>query len=370
MRIDSVELLELRIPLLSPFETSGWREDMKTCILVKLGSGSLFGFGECAVTDGPWYSYETLRTAWHMMVDFIVPRILGKEFEKAEDLLAALSVIRGHNMAKASFEMAFWDLASKKDDVSLSRMLGGTSTKVLSGVSVGIQESVENLVEVVAGFLDRGYRRVKLKIKPGNDIDLVSRLREEFPDKALMVDANGAYAGGDFERLLGLDMFGLLMIEQPFAWDDLVDHALLQKRIKTPVCLDESVRGLSDLKSALELDSCRVLNIKPSRVGGLGISRRLSDYCQPRTVGVWCGGLLETGVGRAANVALASLPGFLLPNDISASDRYFREDIVDPPFDLNSDGTIDVPSGPGIGVQVLKDRLSKFAVGKITFATH
>ena len=367
MKIDSVELLELRVPLISSFETSGWSEEVKTCIIVRLESGSLSGFGECAVTEGPWYGYETVRTAWHVMEDFIRPRVLGKRFEKAGDLLGSLSRIRGHNMAKASFEMAFWDLAAKQANVSLSKMLGGTASTVVSGVSVGIQKSVEKLVDVVSGFFDCGYRRVKVKIKPGMDVGLVAALREEFPDEPLMVDANGAYGAGDVEMFVELDLFGLLMIEQPFAWDDLVDHALLQRRIQTPVCLDESVSGLSDLRSALELGSCRVLNIKPGRVGGLSVGRLLHDVCQERGVGVWCGGLLETGVGRAANVALASLPGFVLPNDISASDRFFREDIVEPRFVLNGDGTLDVPSGPGIGVRVLEERLDKFAVERKRF---
>lgn len=367
MKIEQVELRQVRIPLVSPFETSRWREEEKTCVIVKLESGSLVGFGECAVSRGPWYSYETVRSAWHIMEDFLVPTVLGRDFKTAGKLLDSVSLVRGHNVAKASFEMAFWDLAAKMRNVSLSKMLGGTVSKIVSGVSVGLQENVERLLGVVESFLDMGYRRVKVKVKPGMDVELVSGLREEFPDIPLMVDGNGAYDSKDMGALRKLDHFELLMIEQPFAWDDLVDHANLQKVIQTAVCLDESIAGLGDLRAALELGSCRVLNIKPARVGGLTVARMLHDVCLSRKMPVWCGGLLETGIGRAGNVALASLPGFVMPNDISASERYFREDIVRPGFVLNADGTIDVPQGPGIGVEVLEDRLDAFTLERKSF---
>lgn len=367
MKIERVELRHVRIPLVSPFETSRWREEEKTCVIVKLASGSIVGFGECAVSQGPWYSYETVRSALHIMEEFLVPSVLGHDFKTAGELLDSVSLVRGHNMAKASFEMAFWDLAAKSKNVSLSRMLGGTLAKIVSGVSVGLQETVEKLVDVVESFLGLGYPRVKVKVKPGMDVKLVSGLRKEYPDTPLMVDGNGAYGSQAMNVLRELDQFGLLMIEQPFAWDDLVDHASLQKKIRTPVCLDESVAGLGDLRAALELGSCRVLNIKPARVGGLTVARMLHDICLSRKMPVWCGGLLETGIGRAANVALASLPGFVMPNDISASSRYFRDDIVRPEFVLNPDGTINVPQGPGIGVDVLEDRLDKFTLEKKSF---
>lgn len=367
VKVESVELRQLQIPLASPFETSGWREEEKTCIIVQLRSGSHLGFGECAVSRGPWYSYETTNSAWGIMQEYIVPVVLGHEFKTGGELLDSLSSIRGHNMAKAGFEMAIWDLAAKEKGVSLSKMLGGSMSRVVSGVSVGIQESVEKLVVVVEMFLDQGYRRVKVKVKPGLDVKLVSPLREEFPETPLMVDANGAYRFEDVGMLKELDQFELLMVEQPFAWDDLVDHASLQKTIKMPVCLDESVAGLGDLRAALALGSCRVLNIKPGRVGGLSVGTMLSQVCMSRGMPVWCGGLLETGVGRAHNIALASLPGFVMPNDISASDRYFEEDIVEPEFRLNPEGTITVPTGPGIGVKVLEDRLERFTRKKKSF---
>src|SRR5713101_196771 len=346
------------MPLVSPFETSGWREDEKTCIIVELHSGHESGYGECPVSAGPWYSYETTTSSWQVMKDYIVPLVLGKDFESPGKLLDALESIRGNNMAKASFEMAFWDLMAKTKRVSLGKMLGGTQSKIASGVSVGIQKTTIKLVEVVERFLGQGYRRIKIKIKPGQDIELVTVLREDFPDTPLMVDANGAYRLEDSEKFAKLDLFDLLMVEQPFAWDDLVDHAELQKKIKTPICLDESVASLSDLRAALALKSCRILNIKPARVGGLTISTEIHDVCQSNGMPVWCGGLLETGIGRAHNVALASLPNFVMPNDISASSRYFKRDIVKPEFSLNNDGTITVPTRPGIGVEVVEEKLT------------
>ena len=367
MRIEAVELRQLRMPLVSPFETSGWREDVKTCVIVELHSGRESGYGECPVSDGPWYSYETMTSAWHVMKEYIVPSVLGKEFRSPSELIDALSNIRGHNMAKASFEMAFWDLTAKTKRVSLSKMLGGTQTKVASGVSVGIQKTTARLVEAVEKFLEQGYRRIKIKIKPGKDLELVTAIREDFPDTPLMVDANGAYRPEDSEQFTRLDPFDLLMIEQPFAWDDLVDHAELQKKIKTPICLDESIAGLSDPKAALALKSCRILNIKPARVGGLASSKVLHDICKSNSMPVWCGGLLETGIGRAHNVALASLPNFVMPNDISASSRYFKQDIVEPEFSLNNDGTITVPTGPGLGVEVVEQKLNQFTKERKVF---
>src|SRR5881409_2538353 len=367
MKIGSVELRQLEMPLVSAFETSGWREEEKTCIIVRLNDDSFSGFGECAVSTGPWYGSETLASAWFVLEEHLVPLLLGKEFENAGQVLSAMDSVRGNNMAKASAEMAFWDLLGKSSGKSLSKLLGGTQGSVPSGVSVGLQKTREKLVDVVGGYVEEGYRRIKIKIKPGRDVELVEAVREEFPDMPLMVDANGAYDPRESAALRKLDAFELLMIEQPFAWNDLVEHARLKKLIRTPVCLDESVPSLDDLESALALDSFGVLNIKPARLGGLSISRIVHDVCKGRGLPVWCGGLLETGVGRAANVALASLPGFVMPGDISASNRYFKEDIVKPDFRLDEDGTIRVQSGPGIGVEVLEDRLEKFTVKKKEF---
>ncbi len=362
IRIDAVELRELRVPLVSPFETSGWREEEKGCIIVQLKGDDLTGFGECAVTAGPWYGPETTAGAWYVMENYFVPTVLKKEFASPEDLFESLSIVRGNSMAKAGFEMACYDLFAKREGKSLGKYLGGTKGKIESGVSVGIQKSARELVDVVGEYLRQGYRRIKVKIKPGKDLDQVSTLREHFPGMVLMADANGAYEVSNVHTLFKLDGYGLLMIEQPFAWDDLVEHANLKRALKTPICLDESVSSVNDLKTALALRSCRILNLKPARVGGLTVSKTIHEICRTHNMPIWCGGLLETGIGRAHNVAIASLPGFVLPNDISASKRYFDHDIVEPEFRLNQDGTITVPDRPGIGVNVVHEKLLEYAV--------
>ena len=368
MKIEQVVLRELRIPLVAVFETSGWREEEKDCILIEMKSDSLVGYGECAVSPGPWYGPETITSAWHVMENYFIPSILDKEFESPTQLLNSLTSVRGNNMAKAGFEMAFYDLKAREEGKSLSNMLGGVKSKIQSGVSVGIQNGSKQLVDVISKYLDQGYRRIKLKIKPGNDREQISVVRDHFRDISLMADANGAYAGTEFQSLIGLDKYRLLMLEQPFAWDDLIDHANLQRAIETPICLDESVDGINELRSALALRSCRIVNIKPARVGGLTISKTMQETCLSQNIPVWCGGLLETGVGRAHNVAVASLPGFVLPNDISASNRYFEHDIVRPEFKLNSDGTITVPTGTGIGVDIDQDRLEEYTKSRKQFS--
>ncbi len=362
IRIDAVELRELKVPLVAPFETSGWREEEKGCIIVQVNGDGLTGFGECAVTAGPWYGPETTAGAWYVMENCFVPTVLKKEFASPADLFDSLSFVRGNNMAKAGFEMACYDLFAKREGNSLSKYLGGTKKRIESGVSVGIQKNARQLVDVVGGYLRQGYRRIKIKIKPGKDLDQVSTLREHFPKMVLMADANGAYEASNVEKLFKLDSYDLLMIEQPFAWDDLVEHANLQRALKTPICLDESVASVNDLKTALALRSCRILNLKPARVGGLTVSKTIHEICQTHNMPMWCGGLLETGIGRAHNVAIASLPGFVLPNDISASKRYFESDIIEPEFRLDQDGTITVPNGPGIGVDVVHEKLLEYTV--------
>ena len=361
-------LRELKIPLVAAFETSGWREEEKNCILIEMVSDAHVGYGECAVTPGPWYGPETITSAWQVMENYFVPSVLGREFESQTQLLDSIGSVRGNNMAKAGFEMAFYDLKAREEGKSLSNMLGGVKSKIQSGVSVGIQNGSRQLVDVISKYLDQGYRRIKLKIKPGNDREQISVVRDHFQDISLMADANGAYAGPMFQSLVGLDKYRLLMLEQPFAWDDLIDHANLQRAIKTPICLDESVDGINELRTALALRSCRIVNIKPARVGGLTISKTMQETCLSQNIPVWCGGLLETGVGRAHNVAVASLPGFVLPNDISASSRYFEHDIVRPEFRLNSDGTITVPTGTGIGVEIDQDRLEEYTQNRKQFS--
>jgi O-succinylbenzoate synthase len=358
MHIESIELRQIRLPLLTPFTTSFGTETDRPCIIVTIDGEGLRGYGECVAGDGPWYSYETMDTAWHVMRDYLVPRLLGQEIDGPERVWDLFAPIRGHNMAKAGLEMMMWDLFAKANGVSLSMLLGGTRDRVAVGVSVGIQESPEALVATVDGFLARGYGRIKLKIAPGQDRAFVRAVREAFPDTLLQVDANSAYTLADAPIFESMDDLALLLIEQPLGPDDIVDHAVLQRELHTPICLDESIHSPDDARHALDLGSCRIINIKPGRVGGHRQSRAIHDLCHGRGAPVWCGGMLETNIGRAHNVALASLPGFTLPSDISASARYYARDVANPGFDLNEDSTLTVPTGPGIGVEIDTEALA------------
>lgn len=358
MRIEAIELRQLRLPLLNPFTTSFGTETDRPCIIVTMEGEGLRGYGECVAGDGPWYSYETINTAWHVMRDYLIPRLLGVEIADPEDIWDLFAPIRGHNMAKAGLEMTAWDLFAKARGVSLSSFLGGTRDRVAVGVSVGIQESPEALVATVGEFLARGYGRIKLKIAPGEDQAFVRAVREAFPDILLQVDANSAYTLADAAIFEAMDDLNLLLIEQPLEPEDIVDHAVLQRELRTPICLDESIHSPSDARHALDLGSCRIINIKPGRVGGHRQSRAIHDLCYAQDAAVWCGGMLETNIGRAHNVALASLPGFTLPGDISASTRYYARDVASPGFDLNADSTLSVPPGPGIGVEIDPEALA------------
>jgi O-succinylbenzoate synthase len=367
MRVEQVEIRYVRLPLKRHFETSFRRTRERHTILVAVRADGVEGWGESPVEDGPWFSSETVETAWHVLRDFLIPMMLGQEIARAADAFARMGRVRGHPMAKTGLEEALWDAEARQKGVPLAWLLGGVRDRIESGVSVGIQDSLPELLEQVEGYLAQGYRRVKVKIKPGWDVDVVRELRRRWPTVPLMVDANSAYTLADADHLAALDEWGLLMIEQPLAYDDLYEHSLLQRRLRTPICLDESIPTPAHARAALELGSCRIINIKPGRVGGLAQARRIHDLCQERGVPVWCGGLLETGVGRAHNVAIASLPNYTLPGDVSASDRYYERDVVVPPFRLNPDGTIDVPRGPGIGVEIDRDFLETVTVRREVF---
>ncbi|HVC82525.1 MAG TPA: o-succinylbenzoate synthase [Chloroflexota bacterium] len=359
MRIEELELFQLAMPLVNPFTTSFGTEYTRPCIIVRLAGEGAEGWGECVAGEGPWYSYETVGTAWQVITDYVSPAILGQEVSGAEDLWKRLARIRGHRMAIAAVEQALWDAAARAAGKPLNALLGGTRAETPSGVSLGIQASPEKLVEVARRHIDQGYQRIKLKIAPGRDIPFVAAVREQFPDMLLSVDANSAYTLADTEHLRQLDAFNLLMIEQPLADDDIVDHATLQRELKTAICLDEAIRTPDDARHALALGSCRIINIKPGRVGGLLRSKQIHDICQAADVPVWCGGMLETNIGRATNIQLASLPNFRLPSDISASARYFHEDIAGPSFVLSERGTMDVRQQPGIGVEVDRQALER-----------
>ncbi len=368
MKIDSLTLHHISMPLVAPFETSFGRETVRQCILVTLQAEGLTGYGECVASREPGYNYETTGTAWHILKDFIAPLLLGKDIKDAEDFQKRVERIRGHHLAKAGVEMALWDLLGKRDGKSLKEMFGGEREKVEVGVSIGIQESASALVRSVASYLDQGYRRIKIKIKPGREVDETSAVRRAYPDLRLQVDANSAYTLESAGALKAIDDMDLLLIEQPLFEDDIWDHRKLQAEFKTPICLDESIVSPRHARYALEMEACRIINVKPARVGGLSQGIAIHDYCraQAAPVPVWCGGMLETGVGRASNLALASLPGFVLPGDISASDRYYHRDITNERFVLNDDSTIDVPNGPGLGVSIDEAALKQFALSEIT----
>lgn len=360
--IRSVELREIALPLVRPFRTSFGEERDKRAVLVRVDAGDAAGWGECVVGEGPRYSEEWLNGAWESLGTFVIPSVFaGGEVDDPDAVARRTAWIRGHRMAKAAVESAVLDAWLRAQGRSLAEELGGVRDRVPCGVSVGIAPTPEAMLEEIMGYLAKGYRRVKLKIEPGRDVEVVRAIRGALPDVPLSVDANAAYSLDDAKVFDALDELGLVMIEQPLQHEDLADHARLQARLRTPICLDESIRSAADARAAIEFGACRVINIKPGRVGGPLESRRIHDVALASGVPVWIGGMLETGVGRAQNLALASMPGVTMPGDTSASERYFAEDLTDP-FVLEEDGTMPVPSGPGIGVEPHPDRLEACTV--------
>ncbi|HEX9674980.1 MAG TPA: o-succinylbenzoate synthase [Anaerolineales bacterium] len=359
MQLDSVELFHLNMRLKAPFETSFGVEQDRECLILKVQGEGLAGWGECVAGQFPGYSYETAATAWHMLKDFYIPALLAAPLMGIQDFRDRIAHLRGHPMARAGLEMALWDLWGKAQGKGVKELLGGDRRSVPVGVSVGLQDSTSALLLTVQGYVDSGYARVKLKIKPGRDLELVRAVRQTFPDLPLQVDANSAYTLADSGTFQSMDDLDLLMIEQPLAEDDLLDHVRLQAELKTALCLDESILSARIARQALEAGACRIINIKAGRVGGLAEAAAIHEVCRAAGAPVWCGGMLETGIGRASNLALASLPGFTLPGDISASERYYAEDIAEPLFMLNPDSTIQVPEGPGLGVRVVEAALQR-----------
>jgi O-succinylbenzoate synthase len=358
MAIDRIEIDLLKLPYVHFFETSFGRSYDRTFSLIKVYEGGVCGWGECVAEDAPLYSGETTETAWHVMKEFLVPLVFRKGLVEPEDYACEAGVFRGNRMAKAAIELALWDLKAKKTGVPLHELYGGVRSEIAAGVSCGIEDSLSDLVARVGEYLGQGYKRIKIKIKPGWDTAACAAVRDKYPDIMLQVDANGAYGLADMGTLKALDAYDLLMIEQPFAPYDLWDHAKLQREIKTPLCLDESILSFDTARAALEMGSCRVVNIKVGRVGGVVETRRIHDYCESQGVPVWCGGMLECGVGRAHNLHIATLPDFKYPNDLSASRRYYKEDVIEPFIELSGPGTIRVPDGPGIGVNPVESRIA------------
>jgi O-succinylbenzoate synthase len=365
LQVERITLREIRLPLREPFQiSSGTVTERRIGLLELHHPDGVSEWAECVAEAQPNYSPETIETCWLAIREWVAPRVLGRGFGGPEEVHAVLQQnFRGHNMAKAAVEMGFWGLAARLEERSLAALLGGTRERIATGISVGIQQNPDALVGKARAALAEGYRKVKIKIKPGKDIDYVRAAREAVgPEAHLMADANSAYSLEDAEHLARLDEFDLMMIEQPLDHDDLVRHAALQRRVRTPLCMDESVTGLDRAEDMIALGSGRIINIKPGRVGGFSVSRAIHDLCQANGIPVWCGGMLESGIGRAYNVALASLPNFTLPGDLSPSARYWERDIVTPEWMMDEQGMVTVPSGPGIGVEVDLDRIDDLTV--------
>ncbi len=348
MKIERIELRIVKLPMIRSFATSSSQKNSQTHVLIKAYADGLVGWGEAASPADPYYCEETYETCWHLLERFLAPLVLDREWSTNDEFKAPYTKVKRNNFAKAGIEMAAWDLLAQSKQQPLHTLLGGTRSEILSGVSLGIETDITATFDQIDQYVGEGYRRVKLKIGPGKDVDIIGQVRERYPDLPLVADANSAYRLDDIATLKELDRFGLTMIEQPLAHDDIVDHARLQAELETPICLDESIITAEDARKALDLDSGRVINIKVSRVGGLSEAVKIHDLCRERNVPVWTGGMHEMGIGRAANVALCTLPGFTFPGDVSGSDKYYTEDIVDPPI-LATNGAIAAPTTPGLG---------------------
>ena len=365
MQIERVDLIIVRLHLIRTFVTSSSQRTHLDHILVKVSADGLIGWGECAVPPTPYYCEETTETCWIMLKDFLVPAVLGQAWTQIEELTQLYKNVKRNNFAKAGLEMACWDLLAQAQGQPLHAMLGGNRKEILSGVSLGIEQDINRLFDNIEQFLDEGYHRIKLKIAPGKDVDVIRQVRDRYPNLPLMVDANSAYTLSDLPIFKALDRYSLMMVEQPLAHDDIIDHAKLQRELQTPICLDESIHSVADARKALELGSCRIINIKVSRLGGVLEAKRVHDYCHAEGVPVWCGGMHEYGIGRAANLAVSSLPGFSIPGDISGSDKYYAQDIVDPPIHAVH-GAITLPEQPGIGYTPNEERIRHYAIRTIS----
>jgi O-succinylbenzoate synthase len=367
MKLDRVTLHQIRMPLVHFFETSFSRTYERDIVLVEVQAGGVSGWGEVTAGENPFYNEEWTASAWMILRDYAIPRVLGRDLSSAEAVYPLTAHIRGHNMARGGLEAAVWDLEARLDGVPLWRKIGGGARREIPcGVSIGIQDSVEQLIEKIERELADGYQRIKIKIKPGWDVDVVRRVRQRFPSIKLMADANSAYTLRDADHLKRLDDFYLMMIEQPLSHDDIIDHAELQARLQTPICLDECIRTAHHAEQAIKLHACGIINIKLGRMAGFAEARRLHDVALAAGIPVWCGGMLEAGVGRAHNVALATLENFVLPGDVSASKRYWKRDIVLPPVETTPRGTIAVRDEPGFGYALDLDYIREITVREET----
>ncbi|WP_188069171.1 o-succinylbenzoate synthase [Brevibacillus brevis] len=363
MKIERIELQQLHMPLRFRFETSFGYTTIKELILVSVYGEGEVGHAESVAMSAPYYSEETTGTAWHMMEKFMIPKLFSSEIETPEDVDRLFAPIRRNNMAKAALEGAIWDLYSKQKGISLAKALGGEKAVIDVGISIGIEPTVDQVLAKVERHLSEGYKKIKVKIKPGFDVEVIRAIRERFGEGVpLMADANSAYTMEHLDVMKELDHYGLMMIEQPLAHDDIIDHAKLQRELSTPICLDESIHNVDDARKAIELGSCGIINIKVGRVGGLTESKRIHDLCQAHDIPVWCGGMIESGVGRAHNIAITSLPNFTIPGDTAASSRYWEEDIVENGVELMAPGQLAVPDSPGIGYTLNQKAIGNYVI--------
>jgi O-succinylbenzoate synthase len=366
LHLESLEIREIELALKAPFETSFGRITRRRILLIRLRDRSgACGYGECAALEDPVYNCETKDTAWLVLTKYLAPLLAAAGIARAAEVAAAFAPIRGHYMAKACVEAAAWDLEARLAGQPLWRQLGGARAEIACGVSIGLQPSPAALTEKIRQELEDGYQRIKIKLKPGQDLKLMEAVRARFPDIPLMADANSAYTLADLDLLKQFDCYDLMMIEQPLRPGDLLDHARLQREIATPVCLDESIETAEDARHAHELGACRIINLKLGRVGGYTEAKRIHDYACERGMPVWCGGMLESGIGRAHNIALSTLRGFTLPGDVSASERYWEEDIIEPPVLVTPRGTIEAPLGAGLGYQVKERRIESLVTRRL-----
>jgi o-succinylbenzoate synthase len=366
MKLEVITMREIRMPLVNFFETSFGRTTQRRILLIKAQFDGISSWGECVAGEHPFYSEESIDTAWYAIEKELAPAILGKQIEQGTECQALFARVRGHRMAKAALENAVWDAEAQAKRVPLWRLLGGERAEIPCGVSIGIQDSPEQLLDKIAGELDAGYQRIKVKCKPGWDVEIFKRIRKRWPDILLSCDANSAYRMEDFSLLQEFDQFRLLMIEQPLWNDDFYFHCRLQKMLQTPICLDEAIRTARDARAAIELGSCGIINVKVGRVGGFSEAREVHDVAQQHKIPVWCGGMLESGIGRVHNIAISTLKNFTLPGDVSASNRYWKEDIVEPEIKVSKRGVISVKDEPGMGYHVREDLIEKLTVRQLT----
>ncbi|MBI5359723.1 MAG: o-succinylbenzoate synthase [Planctomycetes bacterium] len=364
MHIDKIELLHLRLPLVHHFETSFGRVYQQEPLIIRAYAEGFIGYGESAASANPYYSPETVHTCGHIIKDFLWPRLKNTNIISPAELPGIFGQIRGNSIAKAGVEMALWDIYAQMNRKPLCEIYGGTDRAIPAGVSLGITDTPDELIAMIGKFVNKKYKRIKIKIKPGWDVRIVAQIRDRYPELPLTADANAAYTPKDIKIFHELDKFNLMMIEQPLDENDLIYHARMQKEIKTPICLDESIKSVQDAAQAIELGSCRIINIKQARVGGYTNAKTIHDICMDNNIPVWCGGLLESGIGRLHNIALATLPNFRLPNDISESGRYYKEDIIEPAVTVTENGEIEASNSAGLGAEILTERLKRYTISE------